>query len=192
MFLPPAPGEDLGIYLTKPTDWGNDFDSGDGSWGLTGIWRQALNPNMGVRAGLVRYENDETDFIVGAETWGGLPLALPVDLTWTLGAGATLGENATWLRIPLGVSIGKTFGTNGGLRFTPYVLPRVAFDVIAIDKDVAGGGDDTFTEFNLVTDIGLDVALTPTVRLRLGGSFGEIDAFGAGLAFHFARKVAVQ
>ncbi|MGH7481364.1 MAG: hypothetical protein ACRELV_04365 [Longimicrobiales bacterium] len=194
-FLSTSTGEDIGVYFLKGADWGGDSGfGGDDDWGVSAIWRQALNPNMGVRAGIIRTGTDDTEFIVGAETWGDLLAGeFPVDLMWMLGAGANLAEGATWLRVPAGVGVGRTFGTEGGIRFTPYVLPRVALDVIAFDRDLVGEGEDASdTELNFVADLGVDLELTPTIRVRLGASFGEVDAYGAGIALRFAREVEVQ
>ncbi|MGH7476937.1 MAG: hypothetical protein ACRELD_11650 [Longimicrobiales bacterium] len=185
MFFPPNPPEDLGLYATKPED---------SDWGLKGIWRQHGNPNLGVQAGLASIGQDNTAFLVGAEVFG--PLGTlgtgPLTMTWVLGAGATFDDDATWLRVPVGLSLGAQLGS-GGMRLIPYLLPRAALDVFAVDN----AGSDT--DVNVATDVGVDVHLTESFWVRAAASLwlveGDVDlanAFGIGAAIRFGREVEVR
>src|SRR3546814_3111894 len=51
----------------------------------------------------------------------------------TLFRSAGFDDDVTALRVPLGVSIGTFIGEGTGFRIQPYVHPRVAFDLVAID-----------------------------------------------------------
>ncbi len=178
MFLPPHPGEDLGVYVTKP----NHRD-----WGLEGIWRQQGNLNLGVRAGISGISG-ETSWLVGAEAYGDLlrPPSSPVDVDWVLGAGATFQGDFSWLRIPFGVSIGRTL-VSESMTITPYVLPRIVLDV-------RSASNTTDTELNFAADIGADFTFTPGWKLRAAATLGpsEVNSFGVGIAFDFGRKVEVR
>lgn len=176
-FFPPRPGDDLGIYFVQP-------DGAD--WGLAGIWRQAGSLNLGVRGGLVQPEIGDIAIQVGGEVWGGLfeaGPAFPVDVAWTLGFGASFGD-FTYARIPAGVSIGREL-LLGGFTLTPYVHPRFALDIFAQD-------DRSDTDTSLVGDLGVDLALGGGLTVRLGATFGDLDAFGAGIAYRMARGVEVR
>ncbi len=178
-FLSPRPGEDIGAYAFNPEL---------GGWGYEGIWRQEGNLNLGLRLGVT--SND--DIFVGSEFYQPLNLmgaGSPLLMSWTLGAGATFGD-ATYLRIPLGASIGAQLGT-GIVRVLPYVHPRVALDVLAYDEAPAGGSD-TETEVNFVLDVGADVALGSQWTGRVGYTVTEGKSFGLGIAYRFSRRLVVR
>jgi hypothetical protein len=179
-FFSPRPGEDIGLYVI-------DADGVD-DLGFAGIWRQEGNINLGVRAGLAGGDH----FSVGAEYYG--PLAVfgpqsPVLASWILGAGATFND-ATWLRIPLGISVGLNLGSSGPIRIMPYVHPRVAFDLIAYDN--AAGDEETDSEFNFDLDLGADLALGDRFVARFGATIGDWDAIGVGIAYRMSRRLIVR
>lgn len=181
-FFSPHPGEDLGLYYVSPAL---------ADWGIAGIWRQEGNLSLGVRLGL---EEGEI-YNVGAEFYGPLGLAGPDSgllFSWWLGLGASILDNLTWLRIPLGVSIGMNLGETGTMQLKPYVFPRVSFDLFV---EEVGGEEFTETEFNVPIDAGVDVDLGPFV-LRGGFKFSltedEATSFGAGIALKMPRRVEVR
>ena len=176
-FLPPQPGEDIGIYLTT-----------QGDFGIEGIWRQQGNLNLGLRIGYVDFDNDGA-IIVGAETWGGLVRAgaeFPLDVTWTAGVGAGF-NGGTLFEIPVGLSIGRTFMLST-VPVQVYGHPRLAVAVFSRN-------DDTETDLEGLFDLGADIRLSDDWKLRLGVTFGGInddEAGGIGLAYRFGRGVAVR
>lgn len=175
-FLPPRPGEDIGIYLTNPD--GADF-------GIQGIWRQRGNLNLGVRVGFVDYGPDAA-LLAAAETWGAIFDAgaeLPVDVSWTLGAGGIFGD-ATLIEVPVGITIGRAFVLTP-LTFQVYGHPRLALLVGA-------AGNQTESELDGLFDLGADLHLGENWKVRLGVTLGGMDAVGAGLAYRFGRGVAVR
>lgn len=177
-FLPPRPGDDLGVYVVQP-------DGAD--WGLAAIWRQGGSLNLGARVGIVQPEVGDLAFQAGGELWGSLLEAgatFPVDVTWTAAFGATFGEG-THARIPVGVSVGRALSF-GGLGFTPYLHPRFALDVFAQD-------DFSDTDTSLLTDVGIDLSLGERLTVRVAASFGDGgDVLGAGVAYRVARGVEVR
>lgn len=174
-FMPPRPGEDIGIYLSEPD--GADLV-------VQGIWRQRGNLNLGVRVGFADQATGGA-FQAGAETWGEIMSVgpdLPVDVTWTLGAGATFGD-FTLVSIPLGLSIGRTLETP--LPLQVYAHPRLALII-------ASANNTTDEDLEGLFDLGADLHLGPDWKARLGVTLGEVDAYGLGLAYRFGRGVTVR
>ena len=115
----------------------------------------------------------------------------PIALLPTVGAYATIGDPANLVRIPVGISIGGRLPLEGSLLLTPYVHPRVSLDVCA---DCGAGArqpaDDDDVDINADVELGLDLAFTPALSVRLAAvlgtdSFvlGDGDAFGVSLAY---------
>jgi hypothetical protein len=178
-FFSPRPGEDIGLYIIDA--------EGPGDLGFAGIWRQEGNINLGVRAGLAGGDH----FAVGAEFYGPLDVLgpqSPVLLSWIVGAGATFND-VTWLRVPLGVSIGMDIPTSSSIRILPYIHPRVALDLFAFDT---ADGEETETELNVDLDLGADIGLGQQFVLRVGATIGDLDAIGVGVAYKMGRRLVVR
>jgi hypothetical protein len=186
-FFSPRPMDDVGIYAFK-----TDFENFEDQTGLKLIWRQSGNLNLGVHAGTADLDDFGDAILLGGEFYGPLTRATAstgLIMSWGLGAGAVFGENYVDLSIPLGVSVGMSLGT-GGVSILPYVHPRVSFDLSSFDN--ALGEEETETNIGLSVDLGVDVGLGERFILRAGGSFGDRDAFGAGLAMRIPRRVTVR
>jgi hypothetical protein len=180
-FFSPRPGDDIGLYVLSP-----EF----GDAGIAGIWRQSGNINLGVRAGIGGGSGDRT-VLVGAEFFGPLNLETGTNLllSWIVGAGASF-DGVTWLRIPIGASIGIPLAAGTGFTILPYAHPRAALDVFA--HDLGDGEEETDTEPNFDIDIGADFEVGPRWVIRVGASFGTEDTFGAGIAYRIPRRVVVR
>ena len=179
-FFSPRPGEDIGIYVTKPDVDGSDL-------GFAGIWRQSGNINLGVRVGIA----GDDFFTVGAEFYGPLNLLgaeSGLMMSWVGGLGAGF-NGVTALRVPVGVSVGVNLGS-GGLNLTPYVHPRVALTLSAYDN--AQGEEVTETDIGFDVDLGADAALGQSFVLRVGVTIGETNTFGAGIAYRMSRRIEVR
>jgi hypothetical protein len=179
-FMGPRPMDDIGIYVTNS----------DVGTGLQGIWRQSGNLNLGVRAGVGDLDRTGKAVLVGAELYGPINALLAgsgIDISWVLGAGAVFGDNVTAFSVPFGASIGITLGS-GNVRISPYVHPRVALDIVAVE---IGDEEETDTDGAFAVDIGGDVSLGEKLILRVGGSLGDREAFGVGLALRWPRGVSV-
>jgi hypothetical protein len=183
-YFSPRPMDDIGLYVNRST--GGEIDV----TGLSAIWRQSGNVNLGVRAGIGNLEVAGETVLVGAELYGPLNSLLPgmpLDISWMLGAGALFGSAHTLFSVPVGASIGMQFGTSG-VQILPYVHPRVSLDITAFDSD---GEEVTDTEVGLALDLGADVNIGERMILRLGGSLRDRAAFGLGLALRWPRPVSV-
>jgi hypothetical protein len=178
-FYSPRPGSDLGVYI---------FDPDGGDLGVQGIWRQQGNLSLGVRAGI-----SDDNVLVGAELGNPLNLsgAAPLLMSWVTGVGATFGDQFTYLRVPLGISVGAQFGQRGGIQIMPYVHPRVTFDFVSIDEDIAGD-DNTESELEFEVDLGADVSLTPRLTGKFGATVTNGGSVGLGLSYSLGRRVVVR
>jgi hypothetical protein len=174
-FLPPRPGDDIGLYVSSV-----------GDFAVQAIWRQHGNLNLGVRVGWID-SPAAGGVVTAAESWGLVVQAgqgLPLDVAWTLGAGAVFNDG-TWLEIPVGVTAGRTVPLDG-LTLQLYAHPRLAFIMRA------GADEPDDTEVGGLFDIGADVVTTGGVKFRLGATFGRFDALGLGLAVRWGRRVEVR
>jgi hypothetical protein len=179
-FFAPRAHDDIGAYLIKP-----EF----GDWGVVGIWRQSAGINLGVRGG-IGGDSDERTILLGAELFGPLNITgiEPITMYWVTGIGGSF-NGVTALRIPFGVSAGMRLGSEGALLITPYVHPRVAFDLFTIE---VGDEEETDTDFNVDLDLGADLELTRSIILRFGYTLDSNSTFGFGAGFRFGRGVAVR
>lgn len=185
-FFSPRPMDDIGIYAFKT----NAASIGNPT-GLKLIWRQSGNLNLGVHAGTADLSDVGEAILLGGEFYGplsGAAASTGLVMSWGLGAGAVFGDNYIDLSVPLGVSIGMNLGS-GGVSLLPYVHPRVSLDVSSFGS---GADEVTDTNIGLSVDVGVDVGLGERFILRAGGSFGDREAYGAGLALRIPRKVSVR
>ncbi len=174
-FMPPRPGDDIGIYLSNIQEFG-----------IQGIWRQSGNLNLGLRLGYVDRRLGDGAITVGAETWDLLFAAgdpLPVDVAWTLGVGAAINGGTT-LEVPAGLTFGLPVDLDQ-LQLQVYAHPRLGFFVHA-------EGDDTDLDLEGLFDLGVDAVINENLKLRLGATFGQTDALGIGLAYRWTRGAIVR
>ncbi len=168
--LPPQSQPGLGVYLTDPAG---------GNMGFVGTWRSASKPrSLGFRLGLANDWRDRLSVLGGVDVSGALTRStsdFPLDVDWVFGAGMGIGHYVL-VSFPLGLSVGHTF-VGDGVRFTPYLTPRVALDA------AMGGGLGSRSDMSLAVDVGLELAFQPTWRIRFGGSFGDRDAVALGIVF---------
>lgn len=183
-YFAPMLHDDIGLYLVDT--------EGVSSVGMTGIWRQSGNLNLGVRGGVAP---GTFDWLLGVELYGPLDLGptSPVLLAWIVGAGGAFGGGSegadlTAVRIPAGVSIGLNLDA-GGTTIVPYVHPRAAFDLRIASSN---GDEDTDSDVNVDVDLGADVLLGERFIFRGGITLGEFNSFGAGIAYRIPRGVTVR
>src|SRR5690606_19583373 len=142
--------------------------------------------------------SDNRAILLGAEFYGNLPIGgtYPINATWIVGLGAGFDDDITALRVPLGISVGTYLG-QGAMRIQPYVHPRVAFDLVAIDT---GDDEETETDFSFAIDIGADLDLSERWAVKAGYTFSfgpDFDTsfdfygntFGAGIVYRMPRRV---
>jgi hypothetical protein len=184
-FFSPRPMDDIGIYVTRANQTFED------ATGLSAIWRQSGNLNLGVRAGVADLSDAGGTVLVGAEFYGPLNSLLPasqLEIAWGLGAGAVFGSNYTTFSVPLGLSIGLRLGSSG-FQILPYAHPRLSLDIQAYDQN---GTETTKTDGSVALDLGADISIGERLILRVGGSLLDREAFGAGLALRWPRPISVR
>ncbi len=98
----------------------------------------------------------------------------PLDASVTAGFGALFSDGNNGFLIPIGVTLGRqVMLEESNISFTPYVSPVIAPTFGDLSDDV---------QFGL--GLGVDVALSPRLDVRISGSLGDIEGVGIGLAWH--------
>jgi hypothetical protein len=119
------------------------------------------------------------DNLVGLGLDGRLPIArhsqsFPLDASFTGAFGAVFGHGRSGFIVPLGVSLGRQVLLEGSnMSFTPYVNPVIA---------PTFGERFNDTQFGL--GLGVDLAVSKTLDIRVSGSLGDIEGVGVGVAWH--------
>lgn len=181
-FQTPYGESGLGLYMIFP----NDVDD----VGVMGTWRQAGEyVDIGLRGGVLDVGGDLGLF-------GGVDLSnelirhsenFPLDVAWAsgVGVGGVPDRDVGLVRVPVGFSLGRTVTTEGGeVGFLPYVYPRVALDFLFRDDGQgAGDGDGDRTDLHFDVDLGFDVDLQESWKLRFAATVGHNEAVGAGISF---------
>jgi hypothetical protein len=169
----------------KPTVARNElnFAVADGdAWGTSFVfqWRRAMaqRSQLSLDAGFADPEFVDSYFVLGGQYAYQLTRAtrdMPIDALLTFGLNGAFGDAANIFRFPIGVSAGHRFPLEGQMAITPYVHPRVSFDVCS---DCGGGGSDSDVGLNF--DIGANFEFTPQMAVRFGAGFGGSDYFDDG------------
>lgn len=167
-------------------------NAGDAGTSLLFQWREAYSPTTHLQfdAGLAdpNRPGDDARFIIGGGMGHQLHTAtsdLPLDLLVSAGAGGSFGGGVSYLRVPVGLSVGRRFPFDVPVAVTPYAHPRLTLDHCS----ACGAGGRSDTKLGVDADLGVDVELTTSLALRgsllLSGSdfFGRGDGFGVSLVW---------
>jgi len=195
-FFGPKPMDELGLYYFKTDEPNLNNPNPDG---LKVIWRQTGNINLGVQAGVGDLKDLGDAIMVGAEFYNPLHLGATLGngfvMNWGLGAGATFGKHYADLSVPFGISAGLSLGS-GSTSITPYVNPRVSFDLSSFDNPFTGN-EETDTDFGLAVELGAEVSLGSFI-VRGAYTTGRSDqmirrkGWGIGAALSMPRKVIAR
>lgn len=171
MLMPPKTPNGFGIYLV---------DVAGGGLGVLGTWRSPTY-GFGIRGGVADANNNDVGVFGGVDFNGELTRSteeFPIDIDWVAGLGIGI-VNGGLISAPLGLSLGHEFiGDNVG--FTPYVTPRVVLDACL---DCGRRSDANDLNLDFAVDIGLDLAMTSSLRVRFGATLGDREGVGIGLVF---------
>jgi hypothetical protein len=97
----------------------------------------------------------------------------PLDGSFTLGFGGSVGDGPDRYFLPIGLSLGRRFAVEGSKTvFVPYVHPVIV--------PVFGRGND---DVDFALGLGVDIRFGGNWALRASGGLGDIDGVGIGLAF---------
>jgi hypothetical protein len=168
------------VPTASTRDYTAAVSSGAGTTALF-QWREAWKPrrHWQLEAGLTdRKGSDALSLFVGGGIGQEITRARgdqPLDVLFTAGAGAALGGGATVVRIPVGVSIGHTFGLDQGMAITPYVHPRASLDW-ASGGGASGGSQ---SEVSLNFDVGVNFQVNSQFAVRAAAAFTGSELGGA-------------
>jgi hypothetical protein len=167
LLTPPQPTRGVGIFV---------IDAAYGDVGALATW-QGTGP-LGYRIGMAEDWSGDVSVFGGVDVKGTLARAsseFPLDISWVAGAGLAFADDVL-VTFPLGLSAGHTFDADG-VRFTPYLTPRVLLDAYI------GGGSNLDLRF--ATDLGIDIAFHPSWTIRFGTTFGSRrrDGLAIGIVF---------
>jgi len=161
----------IGGYLIAPAF---------GDLGAMLTWRGT--PTLGFRGGLAESEFDgDIAFFGGVDYQRDLVThssTFPLDVDWLVGAGLSIGE-FTVISLPAGITLGRRLDAEGGVSFTPYLTPRLVFDILTGDDPNDG------TELEFVADLGLDVQFQPSWLVRFGFTLGDRGDEALAIGIHF-------
>lgn len=103
----------------------------------------------------------------------------PLDVLLTAGAGASFG-NGTWVRIPIGASLGHTFALEDAMTLTPFVHPRVSFDHCGSCRgSLIGGRGRSKSTASLNFDLGAHWQVNRQFGVRVAATFTGSDIVGS-------------
>ena len=168
------------VPTASTRDYTAAVSSGAGTTALF-QWREAWKPSRHwqLEAGLTdRKGSDALSLFVGGGIGQEIARARgdqPLDVLFTAGAGAAFGGGATLVRIPVGVSIGHTFGLEQGMAIIPYVHPRASLDW-ASGGGASGGGQ---SEVSLNFDLGVNFQVNSQFAVRAAAAFTGSELGGA-------------
>jgi hypothetical protein len=179
MLIGPMGPAGFGVHLMEP--W-----PGSGI-GVLGTYRTSPVPvGLGFRLGIGEAPGDRIGVFGGLDVSGRLFRSadeVPIEVLWFTGAGLGASRNLL-LSFPLGLSVGALIDADG-VRFGPYLAPRVVLDVCSGDdrrpRAPCGPGDNL--DMSLAVDLGLDLAFDPNWMIRFAATLGDRDSLLIGIAF---------
>jgi hypothetical protein len=110
---------------------------------------------------------------------------LPLDMVVTTGIGGAFGDSHSFIRLPIGLSVGHRFELDSPMALTFYAHPRLAFDYCS-DCSPSGRRD---TSLGVDADLGVAFEVSSKLSFRasalLAGSdfFGHDNGFGLSLTW---------
>jgi len=171
--LAPGTPAGLGIFLME--------GSPGSGLGVLMTWRGSEAPGgIGFRLGLAEDRRGDLSVLGGVDFTGSIirhSNDFPLDVIWATGVGLGVGD---WvlLSVPFGVSMGRALEADG-VRFNPYVAPRLILDARLGDRRPG----DRSLDLNFALDLGADVSFGGDFSIRFGASLGDRDALAIGVGF---------
>lgn len=168
-----------------------EFNIGVADGGISGVsalfqWREqtGTKTQLSLDAGLA--DPEQSDYSATVFAGGQLAYQLatstsetPLDFLLTAGVNMAI-NNRSFFRIPVGIAVGHRFPLEGDLAITPFVHPRVSFDLCSKCSNNS--------ELGLIFDLGGSLEITRSLSLRASAFFGgsnlfDDDGFGVSIAW---------
>lgn len=157
-----------------------EFNIGVADGGIAGVsalfqWREQTGPRtqLSLDAGIA--DPDRSQYSVTVFAGGQLAYQLatstnetPLDFLLTTGVNMAINRSSVF-RIPVGIVVGHRFPLEGDLAITPFVHPRISFDIC--------GKCSNNSELGLIFDLGASLEITRSISLRGSAFFGGSDLF---------------
>ena len=144
-------------------------DGGDSGTSLLFQWREGMGArtNLVLDAGLADPDarGANARFIIGGSGVLRINAAtadLPLDMVVTGGIGGSFGDGTSFLRLPVGLSVGHRFALDEPFAVTPYAHPRIAIDHCS---QCSGRGTSS-TKLGVDVDLGVGVEVNRNIALR--------------------------
>jgi hypothetical protein len=155
-------------------------------------WREffTARSHLQLDAGLANpaRPSDDTRFVIGggyAYRVNSATADLPLDMVFTVGLGGSFGGANSVVRIPLGLSVGHRFATDGPVFITPYAHPRLSLDSCSRCRAGRRGNSN----LGMDVDLGVGAEFGPSISVRasfmINGSrlVSQENGFGISLAW---------
>jgi len=117
-----------------------------------------------------------TDLVLGARyrvRVFGHSSDFPIDGALTLGVGADFDDGISVLRVPIGLSLGRTLALgSSGVALTPYLHP-VLLPTFR----------DNDSELGVALGLGLDLRVARSMDVRVSGGVGDLEGFAVSLVW---------
>ena len=165
---------------------------GGDPYGNSGIaqWREGIGPDTHLEFEIGLSDpggTRDTGFIIGGGIGQRVMRAtadLPLDMVFTGGLYGDFAGDISFIRLPVGVSIGHRFGIQRSrAAIIPYVHPRFSIDFCATDCANVG------TELKLNFDFGADFEVTRMLSLRGLITVGGVSAEDSDVGFGFGLAI---
>ncbi len=155
-------------------------------------WRENISPLMHVGMDVGLYDPSARGARTALFFAGNLGYELtratdeqPLDMLLTAGAGLSIANSRTSIRLPIGVSLGHRFELDQGMAITPFVHPRLSIDICSSCSQRGRSQSDVSLNFDVGGSFEVNRRLAVRVAVLFSGAdqYGSDDAFAVGLTW---------
>ncbi len=159
--------------------------AGGGGTTMLVQWREGMGSgqHLGLDLGFADPRNSTSMRFFAAATGGRELLRAsqeqPVDVMLTAGVSAARGGGATLYRVPIGATMGHTFELDQDMTLTPFVHPRISYDVCGRCSEQGRQR----SEISLNFDLGASFRINHQYAIRAAATFTGSNRVGGDGAF---------
>lgn len=109
----------------------------------------------------------------------------PLDMLLTAGAGFSVADGRTSVRLPIGLVLGHRFELDQGMAVTPFVHPRLSVDICSSCSVRGRSQSDVSLNFDLGGSFEVNQYLSVRLSALFSGAeqYGSDDAIAVGLTW---------